>query len=96
MLAVGPGRSGAGFVLNSVISALLFAYTIYTCGVILPVIAGFFKDKLKVTPNAATGGHFGGGLTGLISKLWSIKYLDLGALGLSAVLLVMVSQLKPV
>ena len=77
--------------LKGVISALLFAYTVYTGGVILPVIAGFFKDKLKVTPSGALAALIGGGVTGLISKLLAIKYLDLGALLLSALLLFIVS-----
>ncbi|MEE8619084.1 MAG: sodium:solute symporter family protein [Dehalococcoidales bacterium] len=77
--------------LKGVISALLFAYTIYTCGVILPVIAGFFKNKLKVTPSGARAALIGGGSAGLISKLLGIQYLDLGALLLSGLLLFIVS-----
>ena len=41
-------------ILKGVISALLFAYTVYAAGVILPVIAGFFKSRLKVTPGRVT------------------------------------------
>ncbi len=77
--------------LKGVISALLFAYTIYTCGVILPVIAGFFKNRLKVTPLGALAALIGGGSAGLISKLLKIQYLDLGALLLSGLLLFIVS-----
>ncbi|MFC1934793.1 sodium:solute symporter [Chloroflexota bacterium] len=77
--------------LKGVISTLLFAYTIYTCGVILPVIAGFFKDRLKVTPSGALTALIGGGTAGLLSKLLEIKYLDLGALLLSGILLFLVS-----
>ena len=77
--------------LKGVISALLFAYTIYTCGVILPVIAGFFRDRLKVTPLGALAALIGGGSVGFLSKLLEIKYLDLGALLLSVVLLFTVS-----
>jgi len=77
--------------LKGVISALLFAYTIYTSGVILPVIAGFFKDRLKVTPSGALAALIGGGSAGLISQLLEIKYLDLGALLLSGLLLFIVS-----
>jgi len=77
--------------LKGVISALLFAYTVYTCGVILPVIAGFFKDRLKVTPAGALAALIGGGAAGLASKLLAIKYLDLWALLLSGLLLFAVS-----
>ena len=77
--------------LKGIISALLFAYTVYTCGVILPVIAGFFKSHLKVTAAGALAALIGGGAAGIASKLVSIQYLDLGALALSGVLLFLVS-----
>lgn len=77
--------------LNEVITALLFAYTIYTCGLILPVIAGFYKNRLRVTPLGALAAISGGGLTALISKLFVIDYLDLGALLISGLLLFLVS-----
>ena len=79
--------------LKGVISALLFAYTIYTAGVILPVLAGFFKNRLKVTPTGALAALIGGGSAGLISKLFAIKYLDLGALLISGALLFLVSYI---
>ncbi|MCJ7605561.1 MAG: hypothetical protein MUO19_05950, partial [Dehalococcoidales bacterium] len=77
--------------LNNIIGSLLFAYTVYTSGVILPVLAGFFKDKLKVTSIGALAALIGGGGLGLASKLADVKYLDLGAVGLSAILLFLVS-----
>jgi len=77
--------------LKGVISALLFAYTVYTAGVILPVIAGFFKNRLKVTPAGALAALIGGGSVGLVSKLLAVRYLDLGALLLSGLLLFLVS-----
>jgi SSS family solute:Na+ symporter len=77
--------------LKGVISALLFAYTVYTCGVILPVLAGFYRHKLKVTPMGALAAIIGGGGMALISKLFGIKYLDLGGLLASGVLLFAVS-----
>ncbi len=78
-------------VLKGVISALLFAYTVYTAGLILPVIVGFYKSRLRVTPLGALVAIIGGGSVALISKLFVIKYLDLGALLISAVLLFLVS-----
>ena len=77
--------------LKGVISALLFAYTIYSAGVIMPVIFGFFKGRLKITATGALAALIGGGGVGLISKLWAIKYLDLGALLVSILLLFLVS-----
>ncbi|MBA7695817.1 Sodium/glucose cotransporter [subsurface metagenome] len=77
--------------LKGIISALLFAYTIYTCGLILPVIAGFYKNRLRVTPLGALVAIVGGGSAALISRLFDIKYLDLGALLISVSLLFIVS-----
>jgi solute:Na+ symporter, SSS family len=94
ILIIGIASLGLALKLTSVIGALLFAYTIYTCGVILPVIAGFYKDKLKVTPTAALFAIIGGGFAGLASKIWSIKYLDLGALLISGLILLLVSLIE--
>ncbi len=77
--------------LKGVISSLLFAYTVFTSGVIIPVLVGFYKNKLKVTPLAALVTIIGGGAAGLISKLFNIKYLDLGSLVISVLLLFVVS-----
>ncbi len=77
--------------LQGVISSLMFAYTIYTAGVTLPVIAGFYREKLRVTPAGALAAIVVGGGTALASKLIGIKYLDLGALGISVVVLLLVS-----
>jgi len=77
--------------LKGVINALLFAYTVYTCGLILPVIAGFYKKRLKVTPLGALVAIIGGGSVALISKLFNIEYLDLGGLLISGLLLFIVS-----
>jgi len=80
-------------VLKGVINALLFAYTIYTAGVILPVLAGFYREKLKLTSEGALAAIIGGGVVALISKIAGIKNLDLGALGVSLFLLFFVSFL---
>ena len=77
--------------LGGIISALLFAYTIYTGGVILPVLFGFYRDRLKVTPAGALAAIIGGGAAALASKIFDIIYLDLGALLLSGLLLFAVS-----
>jgi solute:Na+ symporter, SSS family len=92
--------------LKGVINALMLAYTIYTAGVIIPVLAGFYRKRLRVTPAGAMAAIIGGGTVALISKLpgivggniplisqlcAAIKHLDLWALAVSAVLLFVVS-----
>jgi len=73
--------------LKGVISALLFAYTVYSGGVIIPVLFGFYKDRFKLTSAGALAAIVGGGTTAIISKLAGIKYLDLAALFVSVLFL---------
>ena len=89
---------GLAMILQGVISSLLFAYTIFTCGLVVPVIAGFYKDRLKVTPQGALAALIGGGIVGLIGKIPSLDIPlkgDLGLIGfaVSAILLFGVSLL---
>ncbi|MFC2070109.1 sodium:solute symporter [Chloroflexota bacterium] len=79
--------------LGNIISAILFAFTVYTGGLIVPILAGFYKDRLKVTPIGALAAIIGGGGTALVSKLMAIKYLDLGSLLISLMLLFAVSYI---
>jgi SSS family solute:Na+ symporter len=80
-------------VVKGIISALMFAYTVYTCGVIVPVVAGYYRKRLKLTPAGAIAAIIGGGTLGIISKLTAVPYLDLGALTLSATLLFIISYI---
>jgi SSS family solute:Na+ symporter len=89
---------GLALALKGVISSLLFAYTIFTCGLVVPVVAGFYKDKLKVTPRGALAALIGGGVVGLLGKIPGLDIPlkeDLGLIGfaVSAVLLFGVSYL---
>lgn len=93
-IIIGLASLALALVFSGVISALLFAYTIFTCGVIVPIALGFYKDRLKLTAGGALASIIGGGLAGLISKIWGIKYLDLAALGISLLLLFAVSYIQ--
>jgi len=79
--------------LKGVISALLFAYTVYTGGVIIPVLFGFFKDRFRLTSAGALAAIVGGGTTAIASRFAGIKYLDLGALVVSVLLLFSISRI---
>ncbi len=79
--------------LNNIVDAILFAYTVYTGGLIIPVLAGFYKDRLKVTPIGALIAIIGGGVLALVSKLLDIKYLDVISLLVSGLLLFTVSYI---
>ncbi|PJB48113.1 MAG: sodium:solute symporter, partial [Chloroflexi bacterium CG_4_9_14_3_um_filter_45_9] len=85
-------------VLKGVIASLLFAYTIFTCGLVVPVIAGFYQERLKVTWQGALAAMICGGAIGLIGKIPIVDVPfkeDLGLIGfaVSAILLFVVSFL---
>jgi len=62
-------------------------------GLIVPVIAGFYRNRLKVTSRGALAALIGGGSAALASRILDIKYLDLGSLAISASLLFIVSRI---
>ncbi|MGB7545915.1 MAG: sodium:solute symporter family protein, partial [Methanothrix sp.] len=70
-----------------IIKTLMIAYTVFTGGLLLPVVAGFFKDRLGLTPSGALAALVGGGATAI---LIGQKYPLLG-MAVSAVLLFGVS-----
>ena len=83
---------GLALALKGVISSLLFAYTIFTCGLVVPVIAGFYKERLKVTPQGALAALIGGGVMGLLGEIPGLNVplkdeLPLIGFAISAILL---------
>ncbi len=62
--------------LGGIINSLLLAYTVFTSGVVLPVVAGFYKDKLKVNSIGAITAIIAGGGTALAIKQLNITHLD--------------------
>jgi SSS family solute:Na+ symporter len=98
IIVLGLLALGLAMVLKGVISSLLFAYTIFTCGLVAPVIAGFYRERLKVTAPGALAALIGGGLIGLLGKVPGLDIPlkgDLGLIGFgaSAILLFGVSYL---
>lgn len=91
IVVLGIVAMGVALLLKGIISSLLFAYTVFTAGLIPVVIAGFYKDKLRLTSTGAITAIIGGGTVALISRIQGIKYLDLGALLISIILLFTVS-----
>jgi len=90
--------------MKGIINTLLYSYTIFTSGIVIPVVAGFYKDKLRVNSWGALAAIAGGGGTALGIKLAGnitladgtlIKnaHLDLVGFGVCAILLFSVSWL---
>ena len=88
--------------LKEIINSLLYAYTIFTAGIIPIVIAGYYKEKLKVTNMGALAAIIGGGTSGLIIKIYTsglknantAAILNLLPLLISVVLLFTVSWIE--
>ena len=96
MVILGLTALGLALALKGVITSLLFAYTVFTCGLVVPVLAGFYRDSLKVTPQGALAALIGGGVIGLLGKIPGLGIPckeDFGLLGfaVSAILLFGVS-----
>jgi SSS family solute:Na+ symporter len=75
--------------LPNIIKTLLIVYTVFTNGMLIPVIAGFYHKQLGLTGHGALAALIGGGTTAL---LFGQIYPLLGMV-VSAVLLIVVSKL---
>lgn len=63
VLIIGVSALVLAISLPSIIKTLLIAYTIFTSGLLLPVVAGFYRERLGLTPSGALAGLVGGGVT---------------------------------
>ena len=82
IVVLGLVALAVALLLKGIINSLMFAYTIYTAGLIPVVIAGFYKDKLRVTSLGAVTAIIVGGAIALIMKIYtsSLKNADSAAL----------------
>lgn len=63
VLIIGISALVLAISLPSIIKTLLIAYTIFTSGLLLPVVAGFYRERLGLTPSGALAALVGGGVT---------------------------------
>jgi SSS family solute:Na+ symporter len=59
--------------LDGVISSLLLGYTIYTSGLVLPILLGFNRDRLRLNKAGAISAMVAGGVMALVGKLWGLS-----------------------
>jgi SSS family solute:Na+ symporter len=71
----------------AIIKTLMMAYTVFTGGLLVPVLAGFYKERLGLTPRGALIALLGGGSSAI---LLGQKYPLMG-MAVSAILLFSVS-----
>jgi SSS family solute:Na+ symporter len=76
--------------LPGIIKTLLIAYTVFTSGLLLPTVAGFYRERLGLTSGGALSALVGGGTTALFLGQ---SYPLLG-MAVSMVLLLTVSYLE--
>lgn len=89
IVIIGMAALSLALVGSGIIPILFSVYTIFTSGMLVPVIAGFYKDKLRITPIGALAALCGGGLTGLVLG----KSYPLLGIVVSAFLLISISRL---
>lgn len=90
VLVIGVSALALAVSMPGIIKTLLIAYTVFTSGLLLPVIAGFYRGRLGLTPSGALAALVGGGLTAIFLGQ---KYPLLG-IAVSAVFLFGVSWLE--
>jgi len=89
IISVGFGALILALAFNDIIKTLMFAYTIFTGGLILPILLGFYKEKTGITSQSALWGLMLGGGTGLVWLLFENPF------GIDAVLVGMMISIIP-
>lgn len=72
---------------EGIIDSLLLAYTVYSSGIVVPLILGFYASRLRLNHGGAIIAAVGGGSLGLTLKLAGFDSLVLVSLPVSAILL---------
>jgi len=89
ILIIGIGALILALYLNDILKTLQLAYTIFTAGLTLPILFGFYKEKTHVSSNGAL---FSLILGGGISLIWF--FLD-NPFGIEAIIIGMAFSLMP-
>lgn len=81
--------------LKGVISSLLLGYTVYTSGLVVPILLGFFRQMLKLNRKSAIIAMVCGGGTPLIGELMGLADFGLYGFFLSGLILIVGSRFFP-
>ncbi|MBU0497421.1 MAG: sodium:solute symporter family protein [Candidatus Thermoplasmatota archaeon] len=82
LLVVGFGALGLALYLDDIIATLQFAYTVFTAGLTLPIIFGFYKHKTHVSNFGALLGLVCGGSVALLWLVLESPYINAVLVGL--------------
>jgi len=89
ILAVGFAALGLALYLDDVLKTLQLAYTIFTAGLTIPILFGFYKEKTRVSKKGALCGLIFGGGGSLVWFFLNNPY------GIDAVLIGMAFSIAP-
>ncbi|MCK9230874.1 MAG: sodium:solute symporter family protein [Syntrophales bacterium] len=87
VVVVGLSALFIGLKMGGVIASLLLAYTVYSAGLVVPVVLGFYREKLGLNAGGAIIAIVGGGFVGAVMKLSGSGEFLLFSLPFSAALL---------
>jgi SSS family solute:Na+ symporter len=91
IVLIGLLSLGIALKLKGVIRSLLLGYTIYSSGLVLPVIFGFYGKRLRLHPWGAMAAIIGGGGVAMFGKWMGYPHFGLWGMGISGVLLFVIS-----
>jgi SSS family solute:Na+ symporter len=80
--------------LKGVIASLLLGYSVYTSGLVFPILIGFWRERFAVGRGAAISAMVAGGGLALIGKLIGLRDFGLYGFFLSGVILIVGSRLE--
>lgn len=98
IVVIGLSSLAVALLAGGIIDSLFLAYAIFSSGLIVPIVAGFYRKKLGVNSNGAIAALVGGGGVAVALKLLKVPSTDprmiLGMV-VSLVLLFSVSKIFP-
>jgi SSS family solute:Na+ symporter len=75
VVAIGAAASWIAMYQQSIIASLLLGYTVFVGGVVVPTLASFYRDRLKVTASGALWAVLVGGTLAILGAIGSGRYL---------------------
>lgn len=78
---------------NGIIKSLFLALTVYTAGIVLPVVLGFYREKLKLNKWGAAAGILTGGVSSLYMKYMAMDEFMLYIFPAVLVIIMIISRI---
>jgi SSS family solute:Na+ symporter len=75
LVAIGAAATWIALYQQGIISSLLLGYTVFVGGVVVPTLASFTKERLKITPSGAMWAILVGGSFAVLGAVGNGRYL---------------------